>query len=459
MPPNLTEDKIRRKSILDVLLAFSIIIFIIINIIRVIDHFTQTNDQGLPLWSTLLILVILICLVGLSRRGKIKTASIVLISLYALPMIFCLIFWGADLPAGLLLAVLIITLSVALLGAKAAFLVTFLVSGLLISLTWLQNNSVLEVQSYWRQGYNQIGDAISYSILLLISASIAWLFAHGTEQSLIRARRSEFALKEERDSLEIKVQERTKELRRVEQEKVNQLYRLAEFGKLSSGIFHDLMNPLTAVSLNLGQIKNESENKYSSLLEISHAKLHLQQAISAANRMEGLISGVRKQIQKESVSTTFSLNEEISEIIQILGFKARKANVCINFLAAEDIIFTGDAIKFGQIIINLLANAIDASEDSPEAQSIEIALNRRHADIEVVVKDWGAGIASENMEKIFEHYFSTKTKSGQGLGIGLAMTKNIVEKTFDGTISVTSEPGNGAVFTVMWPYKPGQKLH
>lgn len=262
-PPNLTEDKGRQKVILDVLLSFSILIFIIINIIRIIDHIIYNEKRGLPLWSTMLILIFLFWLARLSRYGRIKFASILLISLYSLPAIFCLMVWGADLPAGLLLIVLIIIMSVALLGAKSTFVVSFIASGFLISLTILQNNNLITIQDYWRQEQNQVGDAITYSALLLIIASVIWLFAHSIRQSLMRAQKSEQALKEERDSLEIKVKERTDELRQAEQEKIGQLYRLAEFGRLSSGIFHDLMNPLTAVSLNLEQIKEgkgENEN-------------------------------------------------------------------------------------------------------------------------------------------------------------------------------------------------------
>ncbi len=451
--PNLAGDKDRQKVILDILLFLSIAAFMIINLIRIIDHAIYSEERGLPLWSTLLILVFLFWLAILSQRKRIKLASILLISLYSLPMIFCLTLWGADLPAGLLLTVLIIIMSVALLGAPAAFVAAFAISGFLILLTSLQSRGIIVIQNYWRQETNQIGDAIAYSVLLLVIAGIIWLFAHGIRQSLARAQTSEKALEEERNSLEKKVGERTKELRRAEQDKINQLYRLAEFGRLSSGIFHDLVNPLTAVSLNLEQIKGEAENENASDQDIANAKSYLNQALLAANKMEGLVAGIKKQIQKESALSVFDPNKEITEIIQILAYKARRANVRIEFIATESLAFTGDAVKFGQIIINLLANAIDASEDSQEMQKIKISLKKENDGISIIVEDQGTGIAPENIDRIFERYFSTKKKTGQGLGIGLATTKDIIEKNFSGTITVASQLGVGSSFTVFLPFK------
>jgi len=452
VPPNLVEEKNRQKAVLNILLFFSIAAFVIINIIRIIDHIIYNEERGLPLWSTLLILIFLFFLAALSRHGKIRFASILLIFLYSLPMVFCLIVWGADLPAGLLLAVLIITMSVVLLGAGVAFTVTGIIAVFLIFITELQSRNILIVQDYWRQETNQISDAVVYSVLLLVSAGIAWLFAHGINQSLARAKNSEEALKKERDSLEIKVKERTQELRQAEQEKINQLYRLAEFGRLSSGVFHDLINPLTAVSLNLEQVAGEAESPKPDNQGISQAKSYLRQALLAAHKMENLIAGVKRQIQKESGPTTFTPSKEITEIIQILAFKARRANVKIDLTGEEELNFTGDAVKFGQIIINLLANAIDASENSPAAQEIKINLTQGDDRIIITISDQGSGIAPENIDKIFEPFFSTKKKSGQGLGIGLATTKDIVEKNFGGTVGVISELGAGSLFTVSLPF-------
>lgn len=441
------------KIILDILISFSIMAFLIINTIRVIDSLTYSENSGLPLWVTMSILLFFFFLAFLSRRQKIKSASILILIIYAIPTVFCLVIWGADLPAGLLLSVLIITMSAALLKARFAFVITLFFIMLMITLTYLQNTGIIAVQDYWRQETSQIGDAIAYSIIILIIAGIAWLFAHGLKQSLRRANLSEEALKIERDSLEIKVTERTEELRRAELEKMNQLARLAKLGKLSSGIFHDLINPLTAVSLNLEQIKEDSEHESLTEEDIERTKIYLNQAILAAHKMDSLINGVKKQIRKEGSLSTFSPVKEINEIIQILAYKARQADVEINLINEELPMLYGDAVKFGQIIINLLANAIDASEKSENAQKIIINLKQCNTDILITIKDYGIGIAEENLNKIFERFFSTKKESGQGIGIGLSLTKALVEDSFSGNIQVASQLGKGTVFTILFPLK------
>jgi signal transduction histidine kinase len=444
----LDESRRRPELILNILLVFSLACFFIINIIRIIDHLIYTEEKGLPLWSTFLIFFFFAFLLWLSRRGKIKIAASLFIITFAFPMFYSFLVWGADLPSALLLAVLVITLSGILLGSRLAFISTLLITISLIFLTDWQARGLIKVENYWRSDPSQIGDAVTYSVLLFLIATVAWLFCKEINRSLKRAQLSETLLRAERDSLETKVEERTKELRELEAEKINQLYRLAEFGRISSGIFHDLINPLTAVSLNLEQIKNETDAK------ILNAKSYLSQALLATSKMENLITSIKKQISRESVINLFSLNQEIEQIIQILSYKASRANVSIKFLLAPETKLKGDAIKFGQIIINLLANAIEACEETKIGE-ILISLTSSETEIEIRVTDNGVGIPLENKNKIFAPFFSTKKNSGRGLGLGLASTKNIVEKDFQGRIEAKSQPGQGTVFIINIPKQNG----
>ncbi len=304
------------------------------------------------------------------------------------------------------------------------------------------------VQNYWRAEKHEVADAIVYAVLFMIIAIVAWLFTREIKKALIRARTSEAELRQERDLLEVKVIKRTKQIRQMEAEKINQLYRLAEFGRLSSGIFHDLINPLTAVSLNLEQIKSDGET------QISSAKSFLHQALLATRKMEDLIAGIKKQIQRDNSCDLFSINQEIKQIIQILAYKARRANVQINFLATDEITYYGNAVKLGQIISNLVCNSIEAYDQELELnKSVEIKLTTNQENIVLTVSDRGCGIKSEYLDKIFDHFFSTKKEKGRGLGIGLASTKHLIEKDFQGQIRVTSEVNQGTKFTINFPQK------
>ena len=446
-PHSNNQEKARHEFILNIILAVSIISFVFLNIIRIIDVLTNPHDRGLALVFTLSILLFFIFLFWLSKRGLVTTASLLLIATYAIPTFYSFITWGADLPAALLLTVLLITMSGALIGAHLAFISTVIISLCLLTITYLQENKIIQVASYWRQESHDMGDAIVYTILLFVIATIAWLFSRGIKQALQRARASEKELKIERDSLEIKVIKRTQQIKQMEAEKINQLYRLAEFGRLSSGIFHDLINPLTAVSLNLEQITAHTEN------QVSNAKACLKRALIATNKMEGLIASIKKQINRKQDAKIFSINEEINETIQILSYKARRANVKIVFEADEKLSIHGDAIKFSQIITNLVSNAIEAYEqkNNKENQQVKINLSKESNSIKIVVIDGGCGIDNENINKIFEPFFSTKNRSDCGMGVGLSSTKNIVEKEFGGSISVHS--GSNTVFQIILPTK------
>lgn len=457
-PKSSDEDSRRREILLNILLVFSISCFTVINAIRLSDFIRHGRDRGLPIIYSLAILAFFIFLRWLSSRGHIKTASWFLIIAYASPMFYSFATWGADLPAGLLLTVLIIILSGILINENLVLISTLTINTFLIILTWLQSEKIVKVTDYWRLKPHELGDAIAYAVLALMIAAIAWLFCLAIKRALARARHSEAELRQERDQLEIRVKERTDQLRQAEAEKINQLYRLAEFGRLSSGIFHDLINPLTAVSLNLDQAKNETK------LEVGDTNSYVSQAIMAAHRMESLIAGIKKQIQKESTVTLFSANEEIRQIMQILTYKANKAGTPLNFPDKTPVRLYGDAVKFGQIISNLLANAIEASETkrlakvtggaSGQDYGIDIELSENDGRILIIVSDHGEGIAADNLNKIFEPFFSTKISSGRGLGIGLASTKNIVEKDFSGSITVQSQLGLGSRFIVSLPSRP-----
>jgi signal transduction histidine kinase len=241
--------------------------------------------------------------------------------------------------------------------------------------------------------------------------------------------------------LEIKVEERTKELKETQMEKMAQMYRFAEFGRLSSGLFHDLINPLNALSLNIEKIKGEE------------SKPHLDKAIMAAKKMEDFINAIRKQMSKQDNEIPICLNDEIKQVIEILAYKARKANVKIQFSTKSEIKTVGNIIKFNQIILNLIANAIDScSEKKINDNKVIVKIFEEDGKAVLVVKDNGIGIKTENLEKIFEPFYTTKNTMS-GIGLGLSLVKRIIEKDFGGMIRVKSEFGEGAEFTVEFPIK------
>lgn len=452
---NIEETAEHQKLILKIIILLSIIGFATLSLMRLFDWLTNLPSHCLPLISKFLLLLAFIGLFKLTRSGKIKTVSWLLIILYWITILYFFIFWGADSPPALIISILIIISGGILIGEKLVLANTAITSVFLIILTELQVSGKIKLDNYNHYHPHGFCNVFTYIILLIITATIVWLFCQEIKKSLNRARHSELELQREKENLEIKILTRTRELRQLETEKIYQLYRLAELGRLSSGIFHDLVNPLTAVSLNLEQIKNEKDYK------ILAAKSYLQQALLATRKMAELIASIKKQIRQDNQTENFLLNQEIEQIMQILAYKARQAKVILILKTTKEIYYRGETIKFGQIIINLLANAIEACTENSEKNKeknlkeikseVEIYLKKNKENIIIEVKDNGIGIAPENINKIFEPFFSTKKAEGYGLGLGLSSTKNIIEQCFSGQIEVKSELNVGTIFIVKLP--------
>jgi len=467
-PQSKSDDMSRREFILNVLLVAAIILIllgslvhILGEIVRPLDKETYVNDV-LPLGILFAMFSFFVLLYFLSRKGFFRIASYFLIAILFLFASYMGFRWGVDLPVEILFYSTIIVMSGILISARFAFVVTFGVSAMIITVGHLHNLNIFDVNRYWSSEMWQVTDMAVASILFFTIATVSWLSNREIEKSLARARRAEADLKKERDSLEVTVEQKTKELRETEMEKITQLYRFAEFGRLSAGLFHDLMNPLNSVSLNMEKVKSQEE---SLLLEVNknaikETKANLERAISFAKKMEDFIVAVRKQISKQANKTLFSLTEETKQVINVLSYKALKANVKIIFSPSDGIETVGDAVKFNQAALNLIANAIDAylpvSADGEKREAL-VSLQEENGLISFIVKDYGTGIPKENIGKIFEPFFTTKN---YGMGIGLSMVKRIIEKDFNGTIKVESAVNIGTMFTIKFPkIRKNEKSH
>lgn len=456
-PKSETEDSRRQEFIFNIIALGSIVLLIIANAISIIESIALENYRGMSPYATLAILGWFVFLFYLSRRGKFRLASYLLLSAFFLLATYAASTWGVEIQVALLFYVLIIVMSGILIGSRFAFIGTAVATGVLFLVNYLHRNSFIEPNTYWKTESAGIADITMFGIIFAVIAIVTWLSNNEIEKSLIRARKSEADLKDERDSLEIKVEERTHELKEAQAEKMTQLYRFAEFGRISSGLFHDLINPLNAVSLNLSKVEdtgNTADN-----VSIQETKQYVSNAVHAAKKLEDLVAAVRKQLAREETRTIFVIDDEIQHVIDVLSHKARKANVELRFIPCEsttegNIKIFGDAIKFNQVVLNLVANGIDACLEviskTPSSRWVQVSLAEEPKAIVMVVEDNGIGILDHHMDKIFEPFFTTKA-NGQGIGIGLSMAKRIVEKDFGGLITAKSEGGKGALFKATFP--------
>ncbi len=433
------EDSNRSERILTYILAITILITGFFEVVIAIVIATNNNYKGVPLSIFSCILAIYFFLLYLTRRGKYLVAGYAYIFL----LFFCIVCtsyrWGASLPMGLLGYGLVVTIAGIVISSRFGFIMALLSSVSVITIGLHEHFA--HILPSWKLSVLDTKDVIGYAIMIGITALLSRLSNKEMEQSLKRARDSEAALKQERDNLEITVRERTKALRESERERMRELYRFAEFGKLSGGIFHDLVGPLTAVTLSVEKLSTDSQFPTENLETLATLKT----ARDATKRMEAFISTVKKQIKTEDLRGLFSLNTEIEDAIAILKHKALKVNAQIIFTADFDITLLGNPLKFNQVVLNLITNAIDAG-----ATQIAVALFEKTTENGEVlcictVTDNGSGIEPSILPNIFLPFFTTKTS---GLGIGLSTSRDIVTTYFSGTLSCESNVGRGSTFTV-----------
>lgn len=447
IPRSTTEDNQRKETILNIVLAGVIFLLLWSDSYVLIDTiFGNIYHKGISVVTFSIFTLLFIGLYILSRKGYFNFSSYSLISLFYLGCTYASYRWGPNLPAALLGFALVIVISSILISTRFSFIIGGFIFITITILGYLENIQKVLPDTHWKKEVFVPGDAIEYSLLLLVILLVSWLSNREIEKSLRRARTSESELMKERDLLEIKVEERTKELKQAQLDKMSQLYRFVEFGRLSSGIFHDLINPLQALSLNVSLLQSVQKETH------QEVQPYVEKALCASKKMEQYITTLRKQLTTQESISSFSLNKEIQEAITILEHKAKKNNVEIFFNDTKEITFTGNSLKFHQITTNLLSNAIDAYDaiGGSANKKVEVSLVQDVSHIILTVKDYAAGIPPEIISRIFDPFFTTKS-AVKGSGLGLSTTKHLIETDFNGTISVQSTVGKGTQFIVTIP--------
>lgn len=348
--------------------------------------------------------------------------------------------WGAMTPTGVLLFGLIIVMAGVLLGSRYSVYLAAAVSLLLIGLEIGKARGIIRPDLAWLRRPSSVSDALALGSIYGVMAVVSWLFNHQMEQSLKRARQSEAALLRQRNLLEVKVEERSRQLAAAQLEKVQQIYRFAELGRISSALFHDLANHLTSVSLDIEGL-------------VSPEKPQIMRRIQNDIRyIDNVVQRVRTELRGEQSLESFAANRQIEEIIKIIGYRARQAGIKIRFSKPKtDIMYRSDVTRFRQVIINLLNNAIDAYqpiEKPARPQPILIELKASTTTLVIRVTDHGHGISKANAKRIFQPFYTTKSN---GTGIGLFIVQQIVERDLLGKISVDCPAGGGTVFTISLP--------
>ncbi len=226
-------------------------------------------------------------------------------------------------------------------------------------------------------------------------------------------------------------------IRELEQEVITS-EKFAALGRLSAGVAHEIRNPLNSIK---GFIQYFQKKLALEPEDYRYTDLMLTE-VDRLNRVISKLLAYSKP--REPRLTIRSAEEIVDHCVRVVEREARESGVEIIVEPSDpDLpLVMVDSDQMTQVFLNILINAIEAT---PSGEKVSIALVGTHnGRLQVVTSDKGAGIPRENIDKLFDPFFSTKKK---GTGLGLAIVKSIIEG-HGGDIDVESEPGNGTKFIV-----------
>lgn len=230
--------------------------------------------------------------------------------------------------------------------------------------------------------------------------------------------------------------------------------RLAGMGEMIGNIAHQWRQPLNALSLVIGNIKDAYD-----FGKLDDARLN--KAVEKSNmliqKMSSTIDDFRDFFKPQKEKKEFSIEETVEDTINLLEGSFKHSNIKIEKEFAQNSTINGFKNEFSQVVLNILNNAKDALvENNIENPLIKIKTSHENGSTCLTIEDNGGGIPDTVIDKIFEPYFTTK-EQGKGTGIGLHMSKMIIENHMNGKISVKNGE-NGAVMTIKINLTDGEKL-
>jgi PAS domain S-box-containing protein len=219
--------------------------------------------------------------------------------------------------------------------------------------------------------------------------------------------------------------------------------KLAALGKLTSGVAHEIKNPLNAMVIHVALLREKLQRS------APEARPSLDTLEQEIRRLDSVIQGFLKFTRPEDLQlTSVAIPELVGEVVRLISAEARAGGIEIVTRFSQDLPpIYGDRELLQQVLLNLARNALEAM---PDGGKLELEANRRDESIEIVVRDTGVGIEPERIDRIFDLYVTTKSK---GSGIGLSVVYRIVQ-LHGGEITVESRKGEGACFTIRLPQLP-----
>jgi two-component system nitrogen regulation sensor histidine kinase NtrY len=320
----------------------------------------------------------------------------------------------------------------------------------ILNLPYLENDDFLnrELKEFLlRLGY-------AYLVMILVAIGFAYFISKYITRSLktisdkmneirLEKRNKKIEIESSSDEIETLVNSYNSMIEELEDSavKLATSEREQAWREMAKQVAHEIKNPLTPMRLSVQSFQRkfnpEDENIHQKVEEYSNT---LIEQIDTMSSIASAFSNFAKMPAQKS---------EILNVAHIvkLALDIFNEHYIMFYPDDDDIIAKFDRTQLIRVVTNLVKNGIQAIPEGSEDPKIEVRVFSENDTVNITVEDNGFGISEENKAKIFEPKFTTKTS---GMGLGLAMVKNIVE-TYNGSITFASQLGKGTIFTVAFP--------
>lgn len=241
---------------------------------------------------------------------------------------------------------------------------------------------------------------------------------------------------------EIEDRKATEQRLRKTQNELVQAGKLAALGQMSAALSHEFNQPLAAV-----KVYAENAVTFLDRGRPEDARKNVALISQMADRMASISKHLRNFARRPQEKVgPIPLGAVLDDALALMDAKIKAARAQVVYHRPEtEAMVIGGRVRLQQVLVNLLANALDAMEDH-RTPRIEISLHDTGARWQVEVRDHGAGLSEDTLAQLFDPFFTTK-QPGKGLGLGLSISYNIM-RDFGGTLTARNHETGGAVFTV-----------
>jgi signal transduction histidine kinase len=292
----------------------------------------------------------------------------------------------------------------------------------------------------------QIAKLVEAIVFLLVLAG-SWFFVFRTSAKKIEE--GYVQLEEANSSLEQNV-EAAVQKNREQEELMIQQSKLAALGEMIGNIAHQWRQPISAVSAIMMNIKWTAMDQG---IDPKFLEERMGEANEQLKYMSQTIDDFRNFFQPDKEKEHFDLYEVCNQAFKISKDNLEAQNIKLQVYRKRGTTTFGYPNELSQVIMNIISNAKDVMlERKVQKPRIEIHLDKDAEFVYCQIKDNGGGVSDEIIQKVFDPYFTTKFNA-QGTGMGLYMSKIIVDKNMEGNLSVVNSD-EGAVFTIRLKYVP-----